>query len=46
MKIDITTTAIIRPEILRMTLHTFRKNLLHEFDARLIINVDPIGETD
>ena len=46
MKLDVTTTAIIRPEILRMTLHTFRKNLLHEFDARLIINVDAFGETD
>jgi hypothetical protein len=44
--IDITTTAVIRPEILRKTLESFCSNLFHDdrFDYRLIINIDPIGE--
>jgi hypothetical protein len=44
--IDITTTAVIRPEILKQTLHSFCSNLFYDnkFNYRLIINVDPIGE--
>lgn len=36
--------AIKRPAILRLCLETFKKNLLQQFDVRIIINVDPVGE--
>ena len=36
--------AIKRPEILRLCLETFKKNLLNQFNVRIIINVDPVGE--
>lgn len=44
--LDITMTAVRRPEILKRTLHSFYKNMLHPIidRCRLIINVDPIGE--
>lgn len=46
MNIDITTSATIRPDILDRTFSSFRENLLnnnHEY--KLIINIDPIGDT-
>ena len=44
-KIDITMTAVKRPEILRRTLESFCNNLFTEKDRyRLIINIDSIGE--
>lgn len=44
-KIDITTTATIRPSLLDDTFSSFRKNMLtDEYKYRLIINIDPIGE--
>jgi hypothetical protein len=43
MTLDITTTAIIRPDILDKTLTSFRKNLLYGDDYRIILNVDPVG---
>jgi len=44
-KIDITMTAVIRPQILRETLTSFCNNLFTERDRyRLIINIDNIGE--
>lgn len=47
MKIDITTSATIRPGLLHATLSSFRDNLLStNHDYRLIINVDPAGEKD
>ena len=47
MKIDITTSATIRPGLLHTTLSSFRDNLLNtNHDYRLIINVDPAGEKD
>jgi hypothetical protein len=44
--IDITMTAVIRPEVLRKTLRSFCSNLFYDdkYNYRLIINVDPIGE--
>lgn len=44
--IDITMTAVIRPEIVRTTLESFCSNLFYDdkFNYRLILNVDPIGE--
>jgi hypothetical protein len=41
--IDITMTATLRPEIIRRTLSSFRRNLFNELGARLIVNVDPVG---
>ena len=48
--IIITMTATKRPEIVRRTLESFKKNLLGDIDqhflypCRLIMNIDPIGE--
>ena len=46
LKLDVVIVATIRAEILRMTLDSFCKNFLHQFKIRVIVNVDPIGETD
>jgi len=44
-KIDITTTATIRPEILDKTLRSFTRCIFHERDRyKFIINIDPIGD--
>lgn len=43
-KLDVVVIAIKRPEILRLCLETFKKKLLQQFDVRIIINVDPVGE--
>lgn len=44
--IDITTTATLRPEILEKTFSSFWQNIFsqHDYDYRLIINIDPIGD--
>lgn len=43
-KIDITTTATIRPGILNKTLHSFSKHIFRDRDRyRFIINIDPVG---
>jgi len=43
--LDITMTATIRPEVINLTLKSFFKRFLHQFDStRLIINIDPIGD--
>jgi len=45
MKIDITTSATIRPGLLDQTLSSFRTHMLSDaFEYRFIINVDPLGE--
>jgi len=44
--LDVTMTATVRADILRMTLRSFHKNFLHNFTARMIINVDPVGDTE
>jgi len=44
---DITTAATIRPDILEITLKSFRQHLFGQSqDYRLIINIDPIGATE
>ncbi len=45
-KLDVAIIATVRPEILRMTLQSFGKNLFCDFDCRAIINVDPAGDTE
>jgi hypothetical protein len=44
IKIDVVLIATLRPEILEITLNSFYHNLLKNFDVRLIVNVDPIGD--
>ena len=45
-KIDITMTATVRPDLLKETLTSFCEKMLVQNERyRLIINVDPIGET-
>ena len=44
MKIDITTTATLRPRIVERTLWSFWRLLFKGHDVRLILNVDPVGE--
>lgn len=44
--IDITMTAVVRPEILERTLASFARNLFKsykDYGTRLIINIDPVG---
>ena len=41
--IDITITATQRAEILERTLASFKTNLFKDADARIIINIDPVG---
>ena len=44
MNLDITTTAVLRPELLRQTYASFWEGLsLHKQQVRVIINVDPVG---
>jgi len=47
-KIDITMTATLRSSILKKTLSSFRENLFYDDinRYRLIINIDPVGETE
>ena len=46
MKLDVCIIATVRPEVLKMTLQSFTKHLLNQFDCRVIINVDPAGDTE
>lgn len=41
--IDITMTATRRPELLEVTLGSFKEKLFKNYPARVIINVDPVG---
>jgi hypothetical protein len=43
MKIDVTITACLRPEILETTLRSFFDGMFRAHECRLIINVDPVG---
>ena len=43
-KLDVVVIATLRPQILDVTLNSFYHGLLKDFDVRVIINVDPIGE--
>ena len=44
IKIDLVLIATLRPEILEITLNSFYHKLLKNFNVRLIVNVDPIGD--
>jgi hypothetical protein len=44
IKLDLVLIATLRPEILEITLNSFYYKLLKNFDVRLIVNVDPIGD--
>ena len=44
-KLDVVIISTIRPDILEITLNSFKHKLLRSFDVRVIINVDPAGET-
>ena len=45
MRIDITTTATLRPQLLDRTYDSFKKRLFkNKHECRAIINIDPIGE--
>ena len=47
IKIDVVTTATIRPSLLDTTFFSFREKMLTDkYKYRLIINIDPIGERD
>jgi len=41
--LDVTITAVRRPQVLRTTLDSFFKNLFKSTPCRAIINVDPVG---
>jgi hypothetical protein len=43
MQVDVTITAVRRPEVLFETLYSFNYNLLGAHDCRAIVNVDPVG---
>lgn len=43
--IDVATTATLRPDLLRFTLESFKPLFEQHDDWRLILNVDPIGES-
>jgi len=43
-KIDLVVISTVRPNILKITLNSFKHKLLNAFDVRVIVNVDPIGE--
>lgn len=44
--LDVVMTVVIRPEVLNITLNSFKIKLLDQFNVRLIVNVDPIGQDD
>ena len=44
IKLDLVLVATLRPEILEITLNSFYHKLLKNFDVRLIVNIDPIGD--
>jgi hypothetical protein len=46
MKLNIITTATIRPNILNITYKNFFNKINFPKDTRLIINIDKIGETN
>lgn len=46
-KIDIVTTATLRPELLRLTYKSFHRKLFYKYKScRLIINIDPLPSPD
>ena len=45
-RIDILTTAILRPEILEKTYASFSKHMFKEHEHWLYLNIDPLGEAN
>ncbi|THB75071.1 MAG: hypothetical protein D6B28_00950 [Gammaproteobacteria bacterium] len=45
-QIDVVFIGVVRPKIIRITLNSFKKKLLKNYNVRLIANIDPSGETD
>lgn len=45
-KIDVVFIGVVRPDIIKITLNSFKKKLLNNFQVRLIANIDPSGETE
>ncbi len=45
-QLDVVFIGVVRPDIIKITLSSFKQNLLKNFNTRLIVNIDPIGETD
>ena len=43
--INVTTTATLRPDILDRTLNSFFANMFVDRDVRLILNIDPVGDS-
>ena len=43
-QLDITMTATIRPEIVAITLQSFKEKLFDLYPCRLLLNVDPVGD--
>ena len=44
-KLDVVIIATLRPDILDITLNTFYHGFLKNFNCRLIVNIDPIGDS-
>lgn len=44
-KLDVVIIATLRPDILDITLNTFYHGFLKNFHCRLIVNIDPIGDS-
>lgn len=44
MRLDITTTATIRPHVVERTLWSFNRLAFRGVDTRLILNIDPVGQ--
>lgn len=44
IKLDVVVIATLRPEILDITLNSFYHRLLKNYNVRLIVNIDPVGE--
>lgn len=42
--LDVVVVSTVRPDVLKITLDSFFNKLLYQFDVRLIVNVDPVGE--
>ena len=46
IKMDVVIIATLRPEILEITLSSFSKKLLHNYEVRAIVNVDSVGDAN
>ncbi len=42
--VEIAMTAVIRPEVLKVTLDTFKKFMFKDYPVQVVLNVDPVGD--